>query len=73
MAGVTKREDVFDWVSLDLATGRAEASRMALGSRREVLLYGSMTMDLAGRCYVAGWQAAATGGHRPLLLRVGPT
>lgn len=73
LAGVTKRGDAFDWVRLDLSTDRAEASRIDLGSRAEVLLYGSMTTDGAGRCYVAGWQAVAAGGHAPLLLRVDPS
>jgi len=70
LAGVAQRYDGFDWVAMDLRAGRASATRIDLGTRRDVLLYGSMTRDDAGGCYVAGWQAADGGGHRPLVLRI---
>ncbi len=70
LVGVAQRDGRFDWVRRDLLSGRSAASPIDLGRRREVLLYGSMTTDDAGRRYVAGWQAADDGGHRPLLLRM---
>lgn len=70
LAGVTQREGRFDWVRRALPSGRSDAAPIDLGSRKNVLLYGSMTTDKAGRCYVAGWQPADGGGHRPLLLRI---
>lgn len=72
LAGVAQRDGRFDRVRRDLRSGRAEALPIDLGPRKEVLLYGSMTTDDLGRCYVAGWQAAEGGGHRPLLVRVPP-
>jgi len=71
LAGVAQRGSHFDWVRRDLSSGRSDAIPIDLGARQEVLLYGSVTTDHAGRCYVAGWQAADGDGHRPLLLRIG--
>lgn len=68
LEGVARRDGRFDWVRRDLLSGRSAAWPIDLGGRREVLLYGSMTTDDAGRRYVAGWQASDDGGHRPLLL-----
>jgi outer membrane protein assembly factor BamB len=70
LAGVTQRDGRFDWVRRELPAGRSAAVPLDLGMRKDVLLYGSMTTDDAGRCYIAGWQAADDGGHRPLLLSV---
>jgi len=70
LGGVVHRNGGFDWVRRDLSSDLSEASPLDLGARKDVLLYGSMTTDPAGRCYVGGWQAADGGGHRPLLLRL---
>lgn len=72
LAGVAQRNGRFDWVRRDVRSGRTESAPIDLGHRKDVLLYGSMTADDAGACYVAGWQAADGGGHRPLLMRISP-
>ncbi len=70
LVGITQRGGRFEWVRRALPSWRSDAAPIDLGTRKGVLLYGSMTTDDAGRCYVAGWQAAGGGGHRPLLMRV---
>ena len=58
----------------DLAGGQAGAFPIDIGSLQNVLLYGSITRDDAGRMYVGGWTAAGERGRarRPLLLQITP-
>jgi len=71
VAGVTQKGPRFDWVVRDLASGKATAHPIDPGSLTNVLLYGSMTRDDAGRAYLVGWASDGTGGQRPLVLQAG--
>jgi hypothetical protein len=71
LAGVTQREGRFDWVVFDLQTRRSTAHLLDTKNLKEVLLYGSISRDKAGRFYVGGWAANPAGRERPLLLQVG--
>lgn len=71
LAGVTQRGQRFDWVVFDLQTRRSTAYPLDTKSLKEVLLYGSVGRDNAGRFYVGGWTSGTGGGQRPLLLQVG--
>jgi hypothetical protein len=57
--GVSRRGSSYDWVVFDLTTGLSTASPLAIpgaggAAPGEVLLYGSITRDDAGRFYLAG-------------------
>ena len=39
-------------------------------SLEKPLLYGSISRDDRGRCYVGGWAAADSGGQRPIVLQL---
>jgi len=71
IGGVTQRGARFDWVVRDLSSGAASAQPLDPGGLKNVLLYGSISRDDAGRVYVAGWAADGEGGQRPLVLRLG--
>lgn len=71
LAGVTQRGPRFDWVVFDLQTRRSTAQLLDTKKLTDVLLYGSVSRDNAGRFYVGGWAATPAGGERPLLLQVG--
>jgi hypothetical protein len=71
LAGVTQRGPRFDWVVFDLQARRSTAQLLDTKSLKDVLLYGSVGRDNAGRFYVGGWAANPAGGERPLLLQVG--
>ena len=72
--GYRRRPLGFDWLVRDLAGGQAGAFPIDIGSLENVLLYGSITRDDAGRMYVGGWTAAGERGRarRPLLLQITP-
>jgi hypothetical protein len=67
-----------DWVTYDLQTGRrtiAPFSDAQVGepSWGRYTLYGSLTQDERGRCYVVGHkQSANNQGSQPMLLQVDP-
>ena len=71
LAGATQRGRGFDWVVFDLQAGRSTARPLDTKNLKDVLLYGSVGRDNAGRFYLGGWTANSTGGQRPLLLQVG--
>jgi hypothetical protein len=71
LAGVTQRGRRFDWVVFDLQAGRSTANLLDTKNLKDVLLYGSVGRDNAGRFYVGGWTAGSAGGQRPFLLQVG--
>jgi hypothetical protein len=71
LAGVTQRGQRFDWVVFDLQTRRSTAHALDTKNLKEVLLYGSVSRDNAGRFYVGGWTSGVAGAQRPLLLQVG--
>lgn len=74
LAGVASRDGQFKWVVFDLATRHASAFDLDLKDLRNVLLYGSVTRDNAGRFYVGGWASKpGGGGKRPLVLQVSAT
>jgi hypothetical protein len=62
----------FDWVVYDLAARVATAvplpTTAGQGELRDVMLYGSVTRDNEGGCYLGGFRGLAG----PLLIRVGP-
>jgi outer membrane protein assembly factor BamB len=70
VAGVARRADRYEWIVFDLASRASRAFPFDTHDLPGPLLYGSITRDDAGRCYVGGWQSTAGGGHRPLLLQV---
>lgn len=55
-----------------LAGGRGAAYPIDIGTLQNVLLYGSITRDNAGRMYLGGWTAAGGRGRRPLMLQITP-
>jgi len=71
IGGVTQRGTQFDWVVRDLREGAANAYPLDLGYLKDVLLYGSITRDDAGRVYLVGWASNGAGGQRPLVLQLG--
>jgi hypothetical protein len=71
LAGVTQSGRRFDWVVFDLQTRRSTAHLLDTKNLKDVLLYGSVSRDNAGRFYVGGWAGNQSGGQRPLLLQVG--
>jgi hypothetical protein len=73
LAGVTQRGRRFEWVVFELQTRRASVFPLDTKGMQDVLLYGSVSRDQAGRFYVGGWTANQTGGHRPLVLQLNAT
>ena len=73
LAGVTQRGPRSEWVIFDLQTRRAVAFPLDTKNLRDVLLYGSVSRDNAGRFYLGGWTANGAGGQRPLVLQVSGT
>lgn len=71
VGGVTQAGTRFEWVVRDLLSGTVSARTLDLGGLKNVLLYGSMTRDDAGRAYLVGWTSDGAGGQRPLVLQVG--
>lgn len=67
LVGVAQREgEPHEWVTFDLRTRTATAQPLEIeGLPGNLLLYGSLTRDNGGVCYLAGMQSAA-----PVLLRV---
>lgn len=70
VAGIARRGERYEWVVFDLALRKSRAFAFDTHEVSGPLLYGSITRDDAGRCYVGGWQSTAGGGHRPLLIQV---
>jgi hypothetical protein len=72
LGGVVHRREGFAWVVFQLGTGLSAAFPLDTHGLRDVLLYGSIGRDNAGRAYVGGWAAKEGGGQRPLVLRIDP-
>lgn len=73
LAGVARRSSsVFEWVVSDLDSGDTTVFPLDTGELQDVLLYGSITRDNAGRAYVGGWAADGAHDQRPLLLQIAP-
>jgi hypothetical protein len=70
LAGVTQRAGRYEWVVFDLTTRLSFAFPLDTKDLRNVLLYGSVSRDNAGRFYLGGWASGTTGGLRPLVLQV---
>jgi hypothetical protein len=71
LAGITQRAKRFEWVVFELSTRIAGAFPLDTQGLRNVLLYGSMTRDDAGRFYVGGW-TTRDGGEKPLVMQITP-
>jgi hypothetical protein len=71
LAGATQRAGQFEWVVFELATRIAGAFPLDTKGLKNVLLYGSMARDDAGRFYVGGW-ATRDGGEKPLVMQLTP-
>jgi hypothetical protein len=71
LAGVTQRGGRHEWVVFELTTKIAGAFPLDTRGLQDVLLYGSMTRDDAGRFYVGGW-TSRDGGKKPLVMQVTP-
>ena len=72
LAGVVARRNRFEWVVYELRSRIGFARPLDTLGLRNVLLYGSVSRDDAGRMYVAGWAANGRGGQRPLVLQLTP-
>lgn len=72
IAGVVQRPRGFDWVVYDLRSRLSSAFPLDTKGLKNVLLYGSVTRDDAGRAYLVGWASKAGGGQRPLVVQVDP-
>jgi hypothetical protein len=72
VAGVVQRGRDFDWVVKNIESRLSQSYRLDLPEMRNVLLYGSVTRDNAGRAYLVGWAGKDDGGQRPLVLQVAP-
>ena len=73
LAGVARRRPVgFEWIVSDLASRTTGAFPIDTGGLQEVLLYGSISRDNAGRMYVGGWAGKGSNNHRPLMLQIDP-
>lgn len=72
VAGIARRDERYEWIVFDLASRTSRVFAFDTHAVVGPLLYGSITRDDAGRCYVGGRQPTANGGHRPLLLQVAP-
>ena len=72
LAGVAQRPEGFEWVVYESRNHLSAAFPLDTKGLRNVLLYGSMSRDDAGRVYVGGWAANDGGGQRPLLLQLDP-
>lgn len=70
VAGIARRGERYEWIVFDLALRTSKAFAFDTHDVCGPLLYGSITRDNSGRCYVGGWQSTASGGHRPLLIQV---
>jgi hypothetical protein len=70
VAGIARRGERYEWIVFDLASRTSKAFAFDTHDVSGPLLYGSITRDNSGRCYVGGWQSTASGGHRPLLIQV---
>lgn len=72
VAGVVQRPHNFEWVVSRPGTGMSATFPLDTLGLRQVLLYGSVSRDNAGRAYVGGWASNGHGGQRPLILRIDP-
>jgi hypothetical protein len=72
LAGAVQREERFEFVTRHPGSGRATVFPIDTSAWHGVLLYGSAARDDAGGLYLGGRVAREAGGHRPLVLRVGP-
>jgi hypothetical protein len=70
VAGVTSRDNQFEWVVFELAAGVSAAFPLDTKGLQKVLLYGSISRDNAGHFYVGGWASSGTGAQRPLVLQI---
>jgi len=73
LAGITQRGAHHEWIVFDLATGVSAAFPLDTKGLRNVLLYGSISRDNAGRFYAVGWAKRPAGGQRPLVLQIAAT
>jgi hypothetical protein len=71
LGGVTQHRGRYEWVVFELETRVSGAFPLDTKGLRDVLLYGSIARDDAGRFYAVGW-AAGQGGHRPLVMQISP-
>ncbi len=70
LVGVAQNGKTFEWVTYDLGLKKSGAASLDVKGAKGVLLYGSATMDDAGRAYLAGWEDGPKGVPRPFLLQV---
>ena len=73
LAGIAQlRSGAFEWIVYEMRTQLSRAFPLDTKGLKDVLLYGSITRDDAGRVYLGGWAADANGSYRPLFLQVDP-
>ena len=71
VAAISATPRGYEWVVADIGSGLANAYRIDTHDMKDVLLYGSVARDNAGRAYAAGWHAIPR-GKGPLLLQIDP-
>lgn len=72
IGGVVQRQAGFDCVLFELKTHASAAVALDTKGLKDVLRYGSISRDDAGRAYVGGCMTNGRGGQRPLLLQLDP-
>jgi len=73
IGGVARGQNGFDWVIFDLRSRFSKAFPLDTKDLKQVLLYGSITRDNAGRAYAVGWaQMENRNEQRPLVLQIDP-
>ena len=70
VAGMTLRENRYEWVVFEARTRTSIARPLDLKGAQGVLLYGSQSRDDDGGCYLVGWANEGVGRQEPLILRV---
>ncbi len=72
LAGLTHRNDRYEWVVYEMGTRVSTALPLDVRQLRKLLLYGSVTRDNAGRAYLGGWAAKdeRSSNMRPVVLQI---
>lgn len=73
IVSVARRAGRHDWVVYDLAGRTSSAFALDTGDLSDVLLFGSISRDEAGRFYLGGWAKSGHGNPRPLVLQLALT
>jgi hypothetical protein len=71
LASFATTDTGFEWIIHDLERKKSTSQPVDLFGAKNVLLYGSMTMDSKGRAYLVGWEQAPNAPTpQPLVVQV---